>query len=131
MSDAELTSSERDDQQQHAMNRRRLLLGMGAAASIVSGGMALGVAHAAGKHDHSKHKPRHAGLLEAVNDCVDKGRRCIAHCLVVFQEGDLKLADCARKVHEMKAVCDAFSYLLTANSEYSKEFSGICSKRVW
>ena len=55
-----------------------------------------------------------------------KGQQCIAHCLVVFQEGDTSLAECAAKVHEMQAICDAYSYLLAANSEYTRDYARIC-----
>jgi Cys-rich four helix bundle protein (predicted Tat secretion target) len=79
-------------------------------------------------HDHSQHSPRQPDLLDATNACVDKGERCIAHCLVSFKEGDLELADCAAKVHEMRAICGAYSYLLAANSVYINDYAGICAR---
>jgi len=66
------------------------------------------------------------GLLDAVNVCLDKGERCTAHCLVSFREGDLTLTDCASKVHEMQAICAAFSYLLAANSECLEASYRVC-----
>jgi len=78
--------------------------------------------------DHSKHKAQHPGMLEATNDCLAKGQRCIAHCLVSFQEGDTELADCAAKVHEMQAVCGGFSYLVASNSGYMKDYAAVCKK---
>ncbi len=98
---------------------------MGAAASAVYAGSAVS---AMPEHDHSKHRAQLPDVLAATNDCVDKGRRCIAHCLVSFKEGDTVLADCASKVQEMEAVCDAFSYLLASNSVYIKEYSRVCEK---
>jgi len=47
---------------------------------------------------------------------------------VSFTEGDTTLADCASKVHEMQAICGAFSYLLAANSEYIKEYASVCER---
>jgi len=105
------------------ISRRRILMAMGAAATAAYTGTA---AAAMKGHDHSKHKPQHEDVLDAVNDCTDKGQRCIAHCLVSFIEGDTELAKCASKVHEMQAICGAFSYLLAANSEYNKDYAGIC-----
>jgi len=107
------------------MTRRDILIGAGTlAASALAGGLAhAGTEH---KHDHSKHRAQNPDLLAAVNECLVKGQQCIAHCLVVFQEGDTSLAECAAKVHEMQAICGAFSYLVAANSEYSKEYSKIC-----
>lgn len=103
--------------------RRDLLLGLGAATAMAYAGSA---AAAMPGHDHSKHATQNPDLLDAANNCLDKGQRCIAHCLTSFREGDLEMADCASKVHEMQAVCDAFSYLLAANSEYVKDYHGIC-----
>ena len=109
------------------ISRRDLLLGAGALGGLAAAGMAVAKEDHS-KHDHSKHMPQQPDLLAAVNDCLDKGRRCISHCLVVFQEGDTSLADCAAKVHEMYAICDAYAYLLSANSTYGKEYSAICAR---
>ena len=112
-------------EQTKALSRRDVLLAMGAAATTAYAGSAVA---AMPGHDHSKHKPQHPKVLDAANACLDKGQRCIAHCLVSFVEGDTELAECASKVHEMQAICGAFSYLVAANSEYSKEYAGICAK---
>ena len=107
------------------ISRRELLIGMGAAAAAAYAGSA---ASAMPGHDHSKHTARKPDLLNAVNQCTDKGERCIAHCLVSFQEGDMELADCAAKVHEMQAICGGYSYLLAANSDYSKAYAAVCKQ---
>lgn len=124
------TSPNRDQDAMVKMSRRDLLLGVSAAAAVAYTGTAVSAVqeHDHSKHDHSKHTPQLPDVLNAANNCVDKGQRCISHCLVSFQEGDTKLADCARKVHEMQAICVAFSYLLTANSDYSKAYAGICAQ---
>ena len=105
------------------ISRREVLVGLGAGAALGLSGAAFS---AMPGHDHSKHAPRHGDLLDAVNVCLDKGQRCIAHCLVSFREGDVTLADCASKVHEMQAICAAFSYLLAANSEYLEASYRVC-----
>ena len=107
------------------ISRRDMLAGMGAIAAMGYAGTA---ASAMPGHDHSKHKAQHPGMLEATNDCLAKGQRCIAHCLVSFQEGDTELADCAAKVHEMQAVCGGFSYLVASNSGYMKDYAAVCKK---
>ena len=107
------------------ISRRQILLGVGAAATVAYAGAA---SSAMEGHDHSKHSAQEPDLLDATNSCLDKGQRCIAHCLVSFQEGDLELADCASKVNEMLAICDAFSYLLSSNSEYVKAYAGVCEQ---
>ncbi|MGD8934293.1 MAG: four-helix bundle copper-binding protein [Gammaproteobacteria bacterium] len=111
-------------QKENGISRREILLAMGTAATATYVGSATA---AMPGHNHSKHTTRYPDVLDAANTCLDKGQRCIAHCLVSFVEGDTTLAKCASKVHEMQAICGAFSYLLAANSVYSKEYAGICS----
>lgn len=105
------------------ISRREVLLAMGAAATTAYAGSAVAATQG---HDHSKHKPQHGDVLDATNACTDTGQRCIAHCLVSFVEGDTELAKCASKVHEMQAICGAFSYLVASNSEYTREYAKIC-----
>lgn len=107
------------------ITRREMLLGAGAIATMVASGNAIA---ATSGHDHSKHSAQQADVLDAVNQCTDKGQRCIAHCLVAFTEGDTTLAKCAAKAHEMMAICDAFSYLLASNSSYTKSYAKICAQ---
>ncbi len=118
-------SSMNNEQKDNGISRRDVLLGMGAAASFAYAGAA---SAAMPGHDHSKHTAQMPDVLNTTNICLDKGQRCIAHCLVSFTEGDTELADCAMKVHEMQEICSAFSYLLAANSTYVKEYSTICEK---
>ena len=107
------------------ISRRDMLLGLGAMATATYAGTA---ASAMKGHDHSKHTAQLPDILNAANTCLDKGQRCIAHCLVSFQEGSTELADCASKVHEMQAICGAFSYLLAANSNYIKTYASVCEQ---
>ena len=107
------------------ISRRDILLGVGAVATAAYAGSAVS---AMSGHDHSKHTAQLPDLLDATNDCLDKGQRCIAHCLVSFTEGDTELAVCAKKVHEMQAICGAFSYLLAANSVYTKAYASVCEQ---
>lgn len=102
-----------------------MLLGMGAAATMA---YAVNAVAAMPGHDHSKRTTQQPGLLNAMNDCLNKGQRCITHCLVSFKEGDVALANCAAKVHEMHAICSAFSYLLAANAEYIKAYAPVCEQ---
>ena len=125
MSKHESTQTTQNEKKHPEMSRRELLIGMGAAAAAAYAGSAVS---AMPDHDHSKHTAQQPALLDAINACVDKGERCIAHCLVSFQEGDTELADCAAKVHEMQAICGAYSYLLAANSKYSKAYAAVCKQ---
>ena len=107
------------------ISRRNVLLGIGAAATMAY----TGSASAAMKgHDHSKHSTQLTDLMDAVNTCNDKGRRCISHCMVSFTEGDMELADCASKVQEMLSVCGGFDYLVASNSSYIKDYANVCEQ---
>ena len=107
------------------VSRRDVLMGLGAFATAAYAGSAVS---AMPGHDHSKHSAQLPDVLDATFNCLDKGQRCIAHCLVSFQEGDTALADCASKVHEMQAICSGFSYLLASNSEYTKAYASVCEQ---
>jgi Cys-rich four helix bundle protein (predicted Tat secretion target) len=106
------------------ISRRDVLFGLGAAAATFAVGS--NAMAAMPGHDHSKHTAQQPAVLEAVNICTDKGTRCISHCLVAWNEGDLELAACAKKVNEMNAICDGFSKLLAANSSHVKDYAKIC-----
>jgi Cys-rich four helix bundle protein (predicted Tat secretion target) len=123
MSEKEIVSEKQ--QAKEGISRRDVLLGMGAAATMAYAGSASATAK---EHDHSKHATQLTDVMDGVNACLDKGRRCIAHCMVSFTEGDTELADCASKVHEMMAVCGGFAYLVASNSSYTKEYAEICAK---
>jgi len=120
--------SDKKNRHPEDVSRRSLLLGMGAAAAafapLASAMEDTHKQHA--KHDHSKHSAQQPDVLDATNGCLDKGQRCIAHCLTLFQEGDLSVADCAAKVNEMQAICGAFSYLLASNSTHVKAAAALC-----
>ncbi|MES9853230.1 MAG: four-helix bundle copper-binding protein [Candidatus Thiodiazotropha sp. L084R] len=116
------------ENQNEGITRRNLLIGAGAAA-VLSGGIAQSAEHMHGDHAghrHEDHAPKHDDLVSAINNCLDKGRRCVSHCFVAFKEGDLTLADCAAKANEMMAICEGFSYLTTSNSEHSQAYAKIC-----
>ena len=124
MSDLDLLS-QKHEEPKTGISRREILQGLGAAAAMAYAGNAVSAMPA---HDHSKHTSQLPGLLDAINDCTDKGERCIAHCLTSFVEGDLALAACASKVQEMQAICGGYSYLVAANSEYIKAYASVCEQ---
>lgn len=107
------------------ISRRDVLLGMGAAATMAYAGSTTAAMKG---HDHSKHSTQLTDLMDAVNACNDKGRRCISHCMVSFTEGDVELAKCASKVQEMLSVCGGFAYLVASNSSYIKDYARVCEK---
>lgn len=107
-----------------SISRRDVLFGIGAAAATLV--LSENALAAMPGHDHSKHSAQQPAVLDAVNNCTDKGTRCISHCLVAWNEGDLELAACAKKVNEMNAICGGFSKLLAANSNHVNAYAKIC-----
>lgn len=125
--------SNHSNSETNAVSRREMLLGLGAVTAIALSGNASAeeMKHDHSmhmQHDHSKHSTQQPDVLAAVNTCLDKGQRCIAHCLVSFQEGSTDLADCAAKAHEMHAICNGFSYLVASNSSHVKAYAQICAQ---
>jgi len=118
------TEAQQKIEETNQISRRDVLLGLGAAAATLT--LSGNTMAAMPGHDHSKHSAQQPNMLNAVNDCTDKGTRCISHCLVAWNEGDLDLAACAKKVNEMNAICDGFSKLLAANSTHVKNYAKIC-----
>ena len=121
----QLEEQANDSMSADGVSRRDVLLGMGAAAAMAYAGSA---GAAMKEHDHSKHATQNTTLMDAVNNCNDKGRKCVAHCMVSFVEGDTELAKCASKVQEMLAVCGGYSYLVASNSSYIKDYAKVCEK---
>jgi Cys-rich four helix bundle protein (predicted Tat secretion target) len=117
---------EQETREPEGISRRHLLIGAAATAAAMATSAAYAGDHPG--HRHEDHATRNPALLDAVNQCLDKGQRCIAHCLVSFKEGDTSLAACAAKVHEMEAVCNGFSYLVASNSVYTKDYAKICKQ---
>jgi len=112
------------DEKVNQLTRRDVLLGLGAATATLA--FSSNAMAAMPGHDHSKHTAQQPDVLDATNNCTDKGTRCISHCLVAWSEGDLDLAVCAKKVNEMNTICGGFAKLLAANSNHVKEYAKIC-----
>jgi hypothetical protein len=79
--------SKRQEPSTEGISKRELLIGAGTLAAL-SSGITQAAEHMhhgdhAG-HRHEDHAPKHEDLLGAVNNCVDKGQRCISHCLVAL-----------------------------------------------
>lgn len=100
------------------MNRRDLMTGAGLMM------LAASVSARAGEHDHKHHDmaamPGMKGsggakalatLAREAGDCAASGEACLAHCLVLLGEGDKAMAECARSVNQMMAVCTALQKL--------------------
>jgi Cys-rich four helix bundle protein (predicted Tat secretion target) len=92
------------------MERREML---GAIGALAMAGVATPAA--AQQHDHTHHHGhaanKFAALGAAAGDCVVKGDACLAHCLVLLGDGDKPMAECAKSVNQMLAICGAVQKL--------------------
>jgi Cys-rich four helix bundle protein (predicted Tat secretion target) len=123
--------SKNEEIKSEGINRRELLVGVGALAVAASAGAAF----AADKGGHDKHAAdKHAamagkkdeGLVETSLDCLKKGEACIKHCLDTFAAGETMMAECAAKAQEMVVVCQGLSYLASYNSKHLKKYVAAC-----
>lgn len=116
------------------MNRRDMLVGLGAVA--ITAGVAAaaddkgdaGHAAHAGHGDMGAHKNQ--ALIDASFDCVKKGDICINHCLASFAAADTSLAACAKSVIEAMAACSALATLAAQDSKnlpaFAKAAMAVC-----
>jgi len=65
-------------------------------------------------------------LAKAIGHCIEAGDMCLAHCLVVLGAGETELAECARSVRDMLAICAATQTLVASNSPYLKSAVQLC-----
>lgn len=107
------------------MNRRDILKTTGAAAlaALVSDAWADHAEHAG--HDHGVMANPYAKLIAATSTCTVKGQACINHCLMLLGDGDKAMADCARSVQQMLAVCGALQQLASAGSSHLKPLAKV------
>jgi Cys-rich four helix bundle protein (predicted Tat secretion target) len=112
-----------DESRATLVNRRDMILGVGAIASVAVSG----TAWASDAHDHAGHAHVHSTLVDALANCTASGEVCVSHCLATFAEGDTALAACAAKVQEMLAVCSALSHLAASNSSHFGDMAKVCS----
>jgi len=89
-------------------------------------------------HDHEDHpapasdaspvSPELSNVAKKTADCVVVGETCLEHCIRSLASGSTMMADCAKQVHQMLAICRSMSNLAAMGSEYSAEMAQICKK---
>lgn len=97
------------------MDRREML------QSAAAFTLAAVAASASAADDHSHHMGHGGGskyqpLIAATGDCIAKGEACLAHCLMLLGDGDKAMADCAKSVNQMLALCGALQKLAAQGS---------------
>lgn len=105
--------------------RRDLLKG----AVVASAAMATGVSSSVlgSSNEHMHHSNSNSGLVDTALDCVKTGQACLDHCIQLFKQGDNSVADCADKVTEMLAMCNALSQMASYQSKHLAEVAKVCA----
>lgn len=100
------------------MLTRRQMIAAGAAAVAMRAMPAI----AAGEISRDKAR----ALADAASGCVRAGEACLQHCLDLLATGDTSLADCARTVTQMLAVCRAVGPIADAGSRHLPALASLC-----
>lgn len=137
------------------MNRRELLL-VGASTAATHTLLNLGCSHpqaAADQHGHAEHtqgghtpsghghhehntagehlarvQQGEAKLVAAVAECGAAGELCLTHCITRLSQGDSSLGECAARVRDMLAVCQATSTLAASGSPLLPALKQVCNE---
>lgn len=108
------------------MNRRELLLGGIALAGAAMVGNARADEQGAMMHEHHHHDvPANLALATAASDCIQKGEVCLNHCLELLGQGEKDMADCAKSVNQMLALCGALQQMANQNSSLLPKLAAI------
>jgi len=81
-----------------------------------------------GPAEHNHHHGAggaNASLAGAAAACTSAGQGCLAHCVMLLGQGDKAMADCATKVSQMLATCEAMMKLAASNSKYVPKMAAI------
>jgi Cys-rich four helix bundle protein (predicted Tat secretion target) len=104
------------------MNRRELLLGALAMATVATTGKTIA---AENEHEHMNmgmgmthdhHSNLNEKLIAVASDCVLKANICVQHFIVAMGQGEKDLAACAKSSSEVIAICTALQQLASAGS---------------
>ncbi|MGB3624736.1 MAG: hypothetical protein WA989_02845 [Henriciella sp.] len=128
------------------LSRRGVLVGaVGSAGGVAScgnlglsaAGAGLADAGADTSHEHHEHGGDHDMMmsteinhktLHALLHCKAMSEICHSVCIDVMQTGDTSMADCARRVRETAAICDASITFVTSGSPLTDELLAVCKE---
>lgn len=66
-------------------------------------------------------------LLDALAKCISAGEVCQAHCVEELGKGNVSMANCNRRVHEMLAMCRATQTLAALESTLLAQAAATCA----
>ena len=98
------------------MQRRQMMTLAALAAVAAQAGAQSAETGAAPHHHHDAVNP-FAALSDTTGHCVAAGQACLSHCLMLLGMGDTSMADCARTVNQMLALCSSLQALAAQGSK--------------
>ncbi len=104
------------------MQRREVLVGLGAVASA----MGIPTAVAQTEHHHEHGNAAHQALADKASDCVSKGEVCLTHCVELLAQGDKSMASCAKSVREMLVLCSALRSIAFQEAPALPKLAAVC-----
>lgn len=96
------------------MDRRQVLLGVSAASLA----LLTASAGAEATHQHAHGATKFKALIDSASDCVKTGDACVAHCVMLFSQGDKEMATCQSTVMQTVAICAALQQLASLDSPH-------------
>ncbi|MDM8557593.1 four-helix bundle copper-binding protein [Candidatus Parabeggiatoa sp. HSG14] len=109
-----------------SLDRRKLLIGAGAAISLASATSTVWGANNVHQGHAGHTMMSNQGIVDTSLDCVKKSQACLAHCFELFKSGDTSLAECADIVQDMQTMCNAISGLAASQSRHLKALAQVC-----
>ncbi len=115
------------------MDRRTLVTGMGALATLTVAGGSRADNHkhdAQHEHMHAHHHGQGATspLAEAAGHCLRTGEVCLNHCLDLLAQGDKEMAICGKAVNELIAVCATLQKLAATESKFLAKYAKLAAE---
>ena len=106
------------------MDRRELLTA--GALGLIALHLSPGSALAAEAKKPAAPDPKRA-LLDALSRCIQAGEVCQAHCVDELAKGNVSMATCNKRVHEMLAMCRATLSLAALDSTLLPQAATVCA----
>jgi len=106
------------------MHRRELLI---AAGTVAAAGVATATAQQTQTPEHH-HDASGSPLVDSALRCVKTGDLCQAHCFELLAKGDTSIADCARSVESLRAVCSSLAVLAAQKSPLLPRYAAVAKE---
>lgn len=112
------------------MDRRTVLTGLTALAAAAMTQNVVAEDNKGHEHMHHHHHGgnKYQALIDATAGCLNAGEICLAHCIQLLGEGDTSMAECARNVNQMLAVCRAVHDLAAQESSFLPAMAKIAAE---